>query len=186
MNEVQPLQDTTDIQRISEFLLTHYSQTFSDYWLFGCCVALRVSDLLAIKFSDIRKRKGIHYLIVKEAKTGKSKEIELNIVAAEIFTRRAKQKGDVFLFRSNWKYHTETKPLSRSAFSKAVQDAAPSLELVIGTHSMRKTLGYHTYKRTNDLALVQKILGHSSSAHTLRYIGINAEKINQQFAANYF
>lgn len=31
----------------------------------------------------------------------------------------------------------------------------------IGTHTMRKTFGYHLYKKTGDVALLQKILNHS-------------------------
>ena len=48
----------------------------------------------------------------------------------------------------------------------------------VGTHTMRKTFGYRIYQATNNLATVQKLLNHSNSGHTLRYIGIEAEELD--------
>lgn len=41
----------------------------------------------------------------------------------------------------------------------------------IGTHTFRKTFGYHFLKQTNDIAYIQKLYGHASVQETLRYIG---------------
>lgn len=49
----------------------------------------------------------------------------------------------------------------------------------IGTHSMRKTFGYHYYKGTKDVATLQKIFNHSSEAITLKYIGITQDSIDE-------
>ncbi|MGE7094535.1 tyrosine-type recombinase/integrase [Lysinibacillus sp. NPDC048646] len=32
----------------------------------------------------------------------------------------------------------------------------------IGTHTLRKTFGYHLYQETNDIALLQGIFNHST------------------------
>lgn len=48
----------------------------------------------------------------------------------------------------------------------------------IGTHSMRKTFGYHYYKKTKDVALLMDLFNHSSQSVTLRYIGINQDTLN--------
>ncbi|BDP82253.1 hypothetical protein EfmAA290_29290 (plasmid) [Enterococcus faecium] len=42
----------------------------------------------------------------------------------------------------------------------------------IGTHTLRKTFGYHYYKKTRDIATLMFIFNHSSQAITKRYIGI--------------
>jgi integrase len=55
------------------------------------------------------------------------------------------------------------------------------LNLKLGTHSMRKTRGYHLYHKTQDIARVMKMLRHSSEATTLRYIGITQEEIDKDF-----
>lgn len=49
----------------------------------------------------------------------------------------------------------------------------------IGTHTLRKTFGYHFYKEKKDIALLQSILNHSSPSVTLRYIGINQDIIDK-------
>ena len=43
----------------------------------------------------------------------------------------------------------------------------------IGNHTLRKSWGYHFYKKTKDIALIQDLLNHSSQRVTMRYIGIN-------------
>jgi integrase len=48
----------------------------------------------------------------------------------------------------------------------------------IGTHTLRKTFGYHFYQRTKDVAMLQQIFGHSASSITLRYIGINDDMMD--------
>ena len=48
----------------------------------------------------------------------------------------------------------------------------------MGTHTLRKTFAYHHYKQFKDVALLQKILNHSSPSITLNYIGIAQEEID--------
>ncbi|KOP78146.1 integrase [Lysinibacillus sp. FJAT-14745] len=47
----------------------------------------------------------------------------------------------------------------------------------IGTHTMRKTLGYTYYQATKDIATLMEIFNHSSQKTTLRYMGITKEAI---------
>lgn len=50
----------------------------------------------------------------------------------------------------------------------------------IGTHSMRKSFGYHHYKQFKEVAMLQMI-NHSTPAVTLRYIGIEQDEINNSY-----
>ena len=43
----------------------------------------------------------------------------------------------------------------------------------VGTHTLRKTFGYHFYQQTHDIVTLQKIFNHSSIEVTFRYIGIS-------------
>ena len=45
----------------------------------------------------------------------------------------------------------------------------------IGTHTLRKTFGYHAYKAGTDLAIIQQMVNHSSPAVTPRYLGISRD-----------
>jgi site-specific recombinase XerD len=52
----------------------------------------------------------------------------------------------------------------------------------MGTHSLRKTFGYHVFIRTgHNLVLVQRLLNHSHSSATLRYIGIDKDIIRKVY-----
>lgn len=62
---------------------------------------------------------------------------------------------------------------------KACKDAG--LQEKIGTHTMRKTFGYHHYKKFKDVAMLQKIFNHSSPIITLRYIGIEQDQIDESY-----
>lgn len=44
---------------------------------------------------------------------------------------------------------------------------------------MRKTFGYHYYKRFKDVATLQEILNHAAPSITKRYIGITQDEINE-------
>ena len=71
------------------------------------------------------------------------------------------------------------KPISREMAWIILNKAARELGLEeIGTHTLRKTFGYHFYQKTKDVALLQNIFNHSSPSVTLRYIGINQDIID--------
>ena len=84
-------------------------------------------------------------------------------------------------YRSKYARSTSPRPLSRRAVSKALEQVGQELKLRLGTHSMRKTRGFHLYKDTGDIARVMKMLRHSSEAQTLRYIGITQDDIDADF-----
>ena len=51
----------------------------------------------------------------------------------------------------------------------------------IGTHTLRKTFGYHAYNNGYDITLIQKLFNHSSPQITLRYIGIEQDEIDYSY-----
>ena len=55
------------------------------------------------------------------------------------------------------------------------------LNINVGTHTMRKTFGYHHYQKFKDVAILQKIFNHSSPQVTLRYIGIEQDQIDESY-----
>ena len=76
----------------------------------------------------------------------------------------------------------ETKPISRQRAWGVLKTVADFVGVDdLGCHSMRKTFGYHYYKKTKDIALLQNIFNHSSSAITLRYIGITDDLLDKAY-----
>ena len=91
-----------------------------------------------------------------------------------------------YLFKSN-KLDSEgnSKPISRVQAYRILNHSAKSVGLSdIGTHSMRKTFGYHYYKKTKDVALLMDLFNHSSQSVTLIYIGINQDMMDEEITKN--
>ena len=74
------------------------------------------------------------------------------------------------------------KPITRVQAYRILNSSAQKIGLEeIGTHTLRKTFGYHFYNQTKDIALLQELFNHSAPSVTLRYIGINQDKIDQAY-----
>ena len=68
------------------------------------------------------------------------------------------------------------KPITRQQAYKILNDAAGKFGVErIGTHTLRKTFGYHFYQQTKDIATLKEIFNHSDISITFRYIGINQD-----------
>lgn len=115
--------------------------------------------------------------MIREKKTGKKKRFPINSELRVLINDYIKNKGDnEYLFPSR-----KTKlNIDRVQAYRIINLAAAEVGLCeIGTHTMRKTFGYHFYQKTKDVALLQEIFNHSSPSITMRYIGINQDIIDQ-------
>ena len=74
-------------------------------------------------------------------------------------------------------------PYNRCSIYKMLIQACNEckINVQIGTHTMRKTFGYHHYKKFKDVAILQRIFNHSSPMITLTYIGIAQDEINNSY-----
>lgn len=77
------------------------------------------------------------------------------------------------------------KPISRVQAYRIICNAClkAGITAKIGTHTLRKTFGYHFYNKTKDVALLQCIFNHSAPSVILRYIGINQDIIDSNLQA---
>ena len=179
MNFVEPIRKKEDITRIEDFL-AGTSKRNRLLFVFGINTGLRVSDILALNIGDVKDKNSI---TIREKKTGKYKKIPLNNKLKELI---AKYLKDIHVSRLNTPLFVGDKGsrMHRSIVYRFLNEAVDTLKLevgAIGTHTMRKTFGYHHYKKFNDVALLQRILNHSSPSITLRYIGISQEEIDYSY-----
>ncbi|MFT5716354.1 MAG: integrase [Oleiphilaceae bacterium] len=178
MKEVQSVKEMGKVNLIGELLERHYKQQFADVWNLGLQLALRITDLLDLKFSDIKEGR----VVITEGKTGKLASIILNVKALQIIERiRSDNPDHQYLFQSTGRNVKTVKPITRQAVGQAFKAIGEIVGVHLSTHSMRKTRGYHLYQASNDITKVMKMLRHSSQAETLRYIGITQENIDQDF-----
>jgi len=181
MAEVHAVKKLDAIKLIGHLLEVRCSKQMSDVWSVGLNLALRISDLLSVKFSDIENDR----LVLRESKTGKVASIVLNKKAQEVIERiRTEYPEHEYLFqsyRNRQSINKQAKPLSRRSVAKAFSIIGEEMKIALGTHSMRKTRGYHLYQNTKDIARVMKMLRHSSEGVTLRYIGITQDEVDKDF-----
>lgn len=173
MNTVQPIRDVAKIAAMKKVLM---QQHYRNYFLFvlGINTGLRISDLLKLRVSDVL---GTH-IVITEQKTGKLKRFKINNelqLQIEKFTIR--KNDDEYLFKSR---RGEDR-IHRVQAWKILNAAAKEVGLAeIGTHTLRKTFGYHFYQKYKDVAVLQQIFNHSSPAVTMRYIGINQDIMDEK------
>lgn len=83
--------------------------------------------------------------------------------------------GGEYLFQS---CKGKNKPLTRGGYYKVIAKVEKALNRHdLGTHTMRKTYGYHFYKDKKDIGTLMMILNHSNEATTKRYIGITDDEV---------
>lgn len=173
MKFVEPIRDEENLEKMKKELL---KRSYRDYMLFviGINTGLRISDILALRVIDV---KDCSHITIKEKKTGKQKKFLVNpYLRSEIDNYIANMADKDYLFRSRT---GENHPISRVQAYRILNETASKLGISeIGTHTLRKSFGYHFYQRTKDIAILQKLFNHSSPSITLRYIGVNQDIID--------
>lgn len=188
MWEVQPIREAGKIVAMRRWLRGSPSgQRDEALFILGINCGLRVSDLLALRIGQVVDAKGriLEAMEIVEAKTGKTRRFPINKAAREVLApllaRSATDDGG--LERPLFPSRKGGGPITRKHAHRILSQAGRAVGLAgIGTHSLRKTFGYHVYQRTGgNLALVQKLLNHRSSGDTLRYIGIDREQMDAAY-----
>jgi len=188
MKEVQPIRDTKKIDAMKSIMKGESS--YRDLLLFtlGINTGLRISDILDLKWGSFlnggKLLKTKDQLNVVEIKTKKVKTFVINKSVAEALKLyydsldSADPEDPVFSSRKSG--NGSPKAISRVGAWMLLNRYAHMVGLDdgIGTHTLRKTFGYHLYKKGVALEYIQKMLNHSSPAITLRYIGITQDQLN--------
>jgi integrase len=133
-----------------------------DIFVFGCTVALRISDLLAIKFTDIECLGTSYYLPVKTIKTGTFLRIKLPSYAVAIINRfQQTAKGRKTIFP----------PIYQSTFNGQIKDIA---RLAGWTNDLGRTRTKRgiTFKTADKNGNIQYRFCDLVSSHTMRRTAI--------------
>ena len=142
-------------------------------FLLGINTGLRVNDLVCLKVSDVEDK---NIFIIREGKTHKRREIYIGMLRHDIDPFIEGKHQDAYLFESQKGNHH----VSTTQVYRILTDAGDYLgRNDIGTHTMRKTFGYHHYQQFKDVAILQEIFNHSAPSITMRYIGIRQDEINE-------
>lgn len=141
-------------------------------FLIGINTGLRVNDIVRLKVADVRDQ---DHFIIREGKTLKKRSINVGMLQEEISRFTEGKHPESYLFPSQ----KGNGPISTTQVYRILNDAADFLSRDdVGTHTMRKTFGYHHYKQYKDVAILQEIFNHAAPSITRRYIGIRQDEIN--------
>ena len=173
---VEPIRRKRHIWDIVDWFYSKGWDKYAVLFLTGVYTGLRISDIIALKVKDVYNQESVK---IREQKTMKIKEFPINKDIGEILNNFCiGLDPEEYLFQGRG-----GRPLDRSQVYRRINEACQALEIPgnIGTHTMRKTFGYHFYRQTKNVALLQTIFNHTAPDVTLRYIGITQDEINQAY-----
>lgn len=188
MGTTQPIREKEELRKFMEYYQNVHpiSRNYA-LIIFGLHTALRISDILHLRWIDVYdfEQNVYHdHLFIQEKKTKKTTVIALNIHVKNALTQLKNERADAtitdYIFTKNTDYTT---PLSRSQAFRIVKRAAEESlhEEHISCHSLRKTFGYHAWKQGTPPALLMDIYNHSSYRITKKYLGIEQDERDSVF-----
>lgn len=187
MSTSQPLKNKNDIQKLKNYF--YMREEYRNYALVtvGLNTALRISDLLHIKWKDVyneEKQDFYSHIYLNEQKTKKNTIIVLNTSVKEALLLYKKHLE--YYNKENYIFNGQKstdKPISRVQAFRIIKDAVDALGLEehISCHSLRKTFGYQAWREGTEPALLMTIFNHSSYDITKRYLCIDQDDKDQLF-----
>lgn len=173
MKVVQPIRDPEKVNAMLQYLKSINER---DYMLFyiGISAGLRISDMLQLRKEDVQYA----HIDIVEKKTNKPKRFTFPPYIRKDVQRyiQGLSEGE-YLFKSR---QGDNRPIDRSTAYRILRKAAEECGIrEIGTHTLRKTFGYHFYLKSKDIVALQALFNHSSPETTLRYVGINQDVLDK-------
>lgn len=187
MGTTIPIKSQKDIETIKKYYLK--KNQYRNYTLFvvGINTALRISDLLSLEWRDVfdfNNGVWMKYVDVKERKTGKQNTVFLNQSAREALevykSVRGAVTGEDKIF---WNNRDRKQAISRAQAYTIIRKACceNGIDGNISCHSLRKTFGYHAWKKNVPEVMLMNIFNHSSFAITRCYLGIEQDDKDEVF-----
>ena len=149
MGTVEPIRNLENLKKVENILAKNPRDLL--LFIIGTNCGLRISDILSLNVKDVRNK---NYIQLTERKTGKFKKFPINSKLKPMFESFTKNRqNDEPLFMTKFKNR-----LSRVTAYYTIRQACEeaTLEEKFGTHTMRKTFGYHYYKNIKMLQCYKK------------------------------
>ena len=174
--KVEPIKDIKDIKAIKKMLADNPRD--SALFTIGINTNLRASDLLNLKTKQVLKLKPMDEIELREQKTGKKRRISLNAACTCAINKLLAEtdfKNDDYLFKSQ-----RGAVLTVPSVHRLVKGWCKAINLKgnYGSHTLRKTFGYHQ-RVTFGVGLPELMVcfNHSSQRQTLDYLCVQADEV---------
>lgn len=178
--KVDPIRNLDDIKKIKKLLKDKPRDLC--LFVFGTNTNLRASDLLRITAGMVKNLKPMDDFEIREQKTGKARRVTVNksvVEAIKALLKSRQYKDDEPLFIG------ERGTLTVPSVNRLVKQWCGAINLAgnYGSHTLRKTWGYHqrvTYGR--GLAELVTCFNHSCERQTLSYLCVQPSELKSIFA----
>ncbi|MDG7045173.1 MAG: tyrosine-type recombinase/integrase [Nitrososphaerota archaeon] len=178
--KVEPIKLEKDIKAIKK-LLRGNPRDLALFTL-GINTNLRASDLLGITAGQVRNLKPMDELTLKEQKTGKHRRINLNKACVEaiqaLLESRPYQDEEPL-------FYGQRGTLTVPSVNRLVKQWCKAINLQgnYGSHTLRKTWGYHQRVTFGQgIAELMVCFNHSSQRQTLDYLCVQSDEIKSVYA----
>jgi len=178
----EPIRKPEHLQAIKE-LLKNEPRNLAVF-TFGINTALRASDILRTRLCDVQHLKPGETFTIREKKTQKKRPVALNEATYEAIQNylrvRPETSPDAPLFLSRTGHE---KALTVSSLNALVKKWGKEVGIRenLGSHSLRKSWGFHQRKAGTSVPVLMSIFNHSNQRQTLDYLGINEEEIAEAY-----
>lgn len=184
MAATEPIRDKKQFKALTEYYLQKGQLRNYTLIVMGAYTALRISDLLQLRWSDVyddKQQAFRAHVSITEKKTGKTKTIALNKQAIGALRQCYPHRKGEFIFASNRKGN---KAISRVQAWRIIHAAVVAIGLMgkISCHSLRKTWGYHAWTSdTVSPVVIMDIYNHSNYEVTRRYLGVAQDDLDEAY-----
>ena len=187
MNRVEPIRDKRKIKAIKN--LIKGAENWRDYILFvaGINLGLRIGDLLRLQVKDLYNKDGSikdRFEIV-EQKTDKRNVVRVNSEVKKVL-EILKEKSSLVNEPDNYIIYNskdKSKSISRTQAYRRIKKWCKDVGLTnkIGTHTLRKTWGYHAHQSGISIEVIQTKYMHNSTSTTRDYLGIEQKDVGEAY-----
>jgi integrase len=154
----------------------------------GVFTALRISDLLKLRYVDILNK---DVLIVVEQKTKKTRSIKINPDMHSIVSRVVKKTNIKDLNELIFLNRFGTKAIDKSYVNVKLKVLFKTYNIRVNgnvsSHTFRKSFGRKLLQENNysnqHLILLSELFGHSSPSITRTYLGIREKEIHDLYTS---
>jgi integrase len=178
--KVEPIREIRDIKSIKKLLADNPRNLC--LFVLGINTNLRASDLLRITVGQVRHCRAGDEITLKEKKTGKQRRITLNksaVTAIQDLLATSPMSDESPLFFSQ-----RGQVLIVPSVNRLVKSWCRAINLKgnFGSHTLRKTFGYHQRVQLNtSIPELMIMFNHSNQKQTLDYLCIQPDEIRDAY-----
>lgn len=181
-NEVKVL-TRDDLFRFLEALRSHSNLNYFPLALTQFCLGLRIGEACGLDWDSVNfedRSVKIQKVVIWDDRTWqpsikeypKNQSIRFLYMPEFLALELQRLKSQKTLFQTNLIFHSKGQPLNRRIIGQAYNAVLKSLGIdsVTGTHFLRRTFATIANELTGDFYAVSKVLDHSSTDVTQRYV----------------